>query len=521
MNLKLIGKIVFIILFLSASGIILYKISVKSVGNVIDEEKRMITENDICRDCNVIFISLTNLRADHMGTYGYFEKTGRDTTPNLDKFAKKSIVFNNAFTVASWTLPAMVSLYTSQYPFAHKILDRYSKTEEGIVTQGNPKLSSNIPTLADVLKENGYKTATINAGQDYLSVFGVTSRFDFQSSIFEEANISNFVWSRYGSIIKIAPKSIEFLEENKDQKFFLHIQAYDTHCPFIYPKEITIFDKNYKGNIDFSSCYWTFNKTEPIKIIENGKEVEYYQVKTSNPLFQDKTAEMLSQRDIEHMIALYDGEIFNSDEYIGKILKKIDDLGISNKTMIVFFSEHGDVFGKNGRFMRGGPIKGTFYDDVLKIPLIVYNPKFQAKKVDSLISIMDISPTILNFLDIQKPESFVGQSMVNSIKTDQPINTKILAGSAYSPDKTNPWFRDDSMILTTRDLDWKLIKEYIFYENFTEISYELFNVKSDVVESINLKDKNPKKLKELNQTLNDWLKKDFGIINPTNLSSII
>ena len=76
-----------------------------------------------CPDCNLIVISLTNTRKDHIGLYGY----ERDTTPNIDEFFKSSLVFENAFSPASWTLPDAASFFTSLFPFSHGEIFRTQK----------------------------------------------------------------------------------------------------------------------------------------------------------------------------------------------------------------------------------------------------------------------------------------------------------------------------------------------------------------------------------------------------------
>ena len=119
---------------------------------------------DICRDCNVIFITMTNLRYDHMSFNGY----SRPTTPNLDKLAKESLVFDNAFSHASWTLPEAISIYTSLYPYQHGVMNRYDGST----------LSKDTPTLIEVLKKAGYTTAAFTGGFDYNTDFGLTNRFD-------------------------------------------------------------------------------------------------------------------------------------------------------------------------------------------------------------------------------------------------------------------------------------------------------------------------------------------------------
>jgi arylsulfatase A-like enzyme len=110
---------------------------------------------------NLILVSLTNTRADHLGAYGYH----RNTSPNIDRLAKRSLVFRNAFGHASWTLPAAVSLFTSQYPFTHGSMNR----------EEYQPLPGGTPTFVDVLKTNGYFTAAFVGDRDYSPKFGHTA----------------------------------------------------------------------------------------------------------------------------------------------------------------------------------------------------------------------------------------------------------------------------------------------------------------------------------------------------------
>lgn len=480
-------------------------------------EPKTVEDNSSCKDCNVIFISLTNLRADHLGFYGY----SRNTSPNLDVFAKDALVFENAFSVASWTLPAAMSVYTSLYPFSHKVMTRYEGQEAQ--DSSRVRLSGDILTLVDVLNQNGYETASINAAQDYLPNHGLTSRF--KSHISSEKDSSRR-WGIYGSIYDIAPEVIQWLDGNKKKKFFLHIQAYDTHCPFAYPRKNNMFDRAYSGDIDFSRCYWTFDKTEPIILKRDGREEKIYNVKTvlevnkadlrvseargqcvENPLdIGQDIWQKLDERDIEHMVALYDGEIFNCDTQVARILKKIKQLGLSGKTIIVFFSEHGDMFGKYGRFMRGGPLRGTFYDDVLRVPLALYHPHLKPRRIKSLISLIDLAPTILDFLKIEPPSEFRGASLVSILKDDS-LKGQIFAGSLYTPEEGNQLFNYSTIIAAIRNEEWKMIREVLIYRNNeTNNSYELFNIKDDPEELNNLADSKFEKLEELNGTLNEWFR---------------
>lgn len=434
-----------------------------------------------------------------MGTYGY----QRNTTPNLDVFAQESIVFENAFSVASWTLPVAMSIYTSQYPLSHGVMTRHNTT----TNLSRNTLPLSIPTLIEALKENGYTTATINGNNDYRG-FGLTDRMDYTSSLVRNASEA---WGMYGSIKDVAPQAMDWLNENRDKKFFLHVQAYDPHCPFALPQENTLFDPVYEGNLTFSECYWTFEKTEPIFIQSPAGEEERYLVKTTNN--RELTTATLTKRDIEHMVALYDGEIYESDRWIGKILDYLKEEGLMNKTIIVFFSEHGDMFGKHGRFMRGGPLRGTFYDDVLQVPLMIYHPQLKAMRTNNFVSLIDLAPGLLNFLEITPPDEFQGISFL-PLLVGNKTRERIFAGSLYAPESENTLFNVTTIVFAIRDREWKLITETVlYYDQNSTTTYELYNIQEDPEELINQENMNVEKLHELNTTLNRWKWCDLGILS--------
>ncbi|MFH0867726.1 MAG: sulfatase-like hydrolase/transferase, partial [Candidatus Woesearchaeota archaeon] len=183
-----------------------------------------------CKDCNVIIISVTNLRNDHLGYNGYF----RDTSPNIDELAANSLIFDNTFSHASWTLPVGISFFTSLYPFTHKIMNRWT---------GKINLSSDTITLPQILNEHGYVTAAFTGGFDYGDRYGLISKFDYYSYLEVDYKYSQ----RYGSFKDNLQNATKWLREHKDEKFLLFFQGFDTHCPFTFPTENNVFDQNYKG----------------------------------------------------------------------------------------------------------------------------------------------------------------------------------------------------------------------------------------------------------------------------------
>ena len=173
-------------------------------------------ENYSCKDCNVIVISITNLRNDHLGYNGYF----RDTTPNIDKLAANSLVFENAFSHASWTLPVGISFFTSLYPFTHKVMNRWT---------GQTKLRDNIITLPEILEKQGYTTTAFTGGFDYNAKYGLISRFRYGSY---PKNAEEEYHERYGTFEYNIRNATGWMKEHKNDKFMLFFQGLSSSHPF-------------------------------------------------------------------------------------------------------------------------------------------------------------------------------------------------------------------------------------------------------------------------------------------------
>jgi len=438
---------------------------------------------------NLILISLTNTRADHLGCYGY----ARETSPNLDKLARQSLVFENAFSHASWTLPAVISLFTSQYPFTHGMMNR---------EEAQP-LPQRTVTFLDVLKTNGYTTAAFVGDRDYSPRFGHISRF---GAVYDPVRAPDHDdWRSYGVLENVLPAARAWLKENRAKKFFMLVQAYDTHCPFGVPKLNPRFDPDYRGTIDFTKCYWTFEKTRPLRQrAKNGRYEEVYVLKT-RPGDGDSLDVLFHPEDVRHMIALYDGEIANADAQLGQLLDDVAALGLQQKTIVVFYADHGDMFGKHGRFMRGGPLRGTFYDDVLRIPLLIRHPAMAPRRVDGLAQLIDLGPTLLEMVGCEVPGAFRGKSLRPLLTRATPVNERVFAGAAFTPSGRNPFFKYHSTIYGVRDREWKLIYEKLFYSVGPQEYFELYNVRQDPQELNDLSSRHPEQVAALKRALNGWL----------------
>ncbi len=337
---------------------------------------------------NVILISLDTLRADHLSAYGYPKKT----SPHIDRWAKKSLLFKNSFSNASWTLPSHMSLMTSLYPSIHGVDDK------------SKKLSESTRTLAEVLKENGYKTAAFTGGTNVSKVYGFDKGFDF----FKESYDATIETPGQGWRLSHIEKSLSsWLNTNVDVKFFLFLHCWDPHEPFIKHSYLSEFESSYSGQLSILDTYSDFIKSPEFKNHEGFFNINLFYNEVIN-----KDLISLTKEDKEHIVALYDNEIRFVDHYFGKLIAHLEHLDLMDKTIIILWSDHGEELFERGKIMHGS---ARLYDEQIHVPTIVYIPGYRGPKVNSnLVQSIDIAPTILDILGIEPESNFMGISLFSN-----------------------------------------------------------------------------------------------------------
>jgi len=383
---------------------------------------------------NIILISIDSLRADHLGCYGY----PKPTSPNIDALANESVVFTNAISTTTWTLPAHISMLTSLYPEVHQVINDGNKLSDKAVVPLNPPYQRGQGVVcAEIMKEAGYLTAGFVSGPYLSSKFGYNQGFDLYDDY--TINYSSNEESHRGTTSpKIHQQVTKWLEQNYSSQFFLFIHYWDVHYDYTPPPPFdTMFDPDYTGTI-------------------TGKNYE------GNKLINPQ----MPKRDLEHIIALYDGEIAFTDSYIGKLMTYLKELGIYENTMVILTSDHGDEFFEHG--CKGH--RNNLFDETLKVPLIIKfpppypggrggkeNPIFASLSplemcINQQVSIIDIVPTFLDYLGITPNPSYPplqkggrgdleGQSLLPLVAgnimagTEVPTNSQGASLSHFKPYK--------------------------------------------------------------------------------------
>ncbi len=320
---------------------------------------------------NLVLVSIDTLRPDHLGSYGY----GRDTSPELDRLAREGVRFQDAVSSTSWTLPAHMALMTSLPDPVH-----------GVLWDDN-RLDPNRTTLAELMKANGYRTGGIFTGPYLLPQFGFDQGFDdyIDCTLYDKKlkGMDVLVASERG---RTTPGALDRAEKWLDQKpgkpFFLFLHLFDVHPDFDPPEPFhTMFDPDYQGKV-------------------TGKDV-----------FHDPNIRPdMDPRDLDHLQALYDGEIRYVDtEGIKRLVEILKKRNLLERTLIVITSDHGEEFFEHGEFGH----RKNLYDTTLRIPLIFRCPKLVPgdKIVSGQVRIIDIMPTILELLKIPQGSEELGSSL--------------------------------------------------------------------------------------------------------------
>ncbi len=351
-----------------------------------------------CLDCNVLLLSIDTLRPDHLGTYGYF----RDTDPTLRSLAAEGVVVERALHNGGGTLTSHMSLMTSMGRFTH-----------GMEAGSEEPLPGAAVTLAELLSDAGYRTAAFTDGGWMRAKFGFDQGFD----VYDDAG---------GHLDSIIPKALEWLDEESADPFFLFLHTYDVHSkpgPLPYDCPAEFRDRFLSG------------KGEPFDGCKDGRCGTRMLAWINDEITAGRLdgRDYLSPAELRTIVDLYDGCISYADHQVAGLLAALQERGMLSNTILVVVSDHGEEFLEHGMLLhaRGG------YDSIARIPLILRWPdrRFAGKRVESLVAMIDLAPSILEILGVTSDPGMQGRSFIPAVVGDRPTRTMVSMGIASSREK--------------------------------------------------------------------------------------
>ena len=334
----------------------------------------------------MLLISIDSLRADHLDCYGYRSATGAPTSPSLDQFAKEGVLFEHAVSTTSWTRPSHHALLTGMPDLAHGAVN----DEKGLTLQA--------VVLPEVLQAAGYSTAGFFSGPYLDAKYGFEKGFDVYEERVGRRRIAAGSPTRRGSggagappegvtlsaapsrhledschradAGRVADRAIRWLDQQKGAAapFFLFAHYFDVHYDFAPPEE------------RYAARFWPDGRRPRI----NGDDF----------FLRDDVNAAMPAADLAGVKSYYDGEILWVDEQVGRLLKRVDELGLREDTLVVVVSDHGDEFFEHGA--KGH--RQNLFEPTLEVVTMARLPgKLPAgRRVAPRISLVDVAPTIVD-----------------------------------------------------------------------------------------------------------------------------
>jgi arylsulfatase A len=442
---------------------------------------------------NIVFILADDMGWSDLPVYGNLF----NEAPNLTKMAKNGMRFTNAYAACPVCSPTRASIMSGQYPARVGITDfitgHWRPYEEVIVPKNRTQyLPLEIYTLGEAMRDAGYATGYFgkwhlggteyypkNQGFDVSNVYQGGGYFDFADRMEVPMDISQGIYLSEA----LTDLGLDFIEKHGENPFFLYLAHYDVHV-----------------QLDADSL-----------LLEKYLQKEKVEGYPCN--------------------AVYAAMVEHVDNSVGRVLDKLDELGLTENTLVVYFSDNGGLVSRfdkiplladSKQYIYEGdtllyvassnkPLraeKGTVYEGGIREPMIVQWPgKIAGGQVsDAIISSVDFFPTFAELAGVDLPATqvFDGESMLD-----------ILAGGAYERDRAIFWhypvYHHDFPASAIRKGDWKLIH---YLHNDTRF---LYNLADDIGERTDLSRQHPEKRDELFQLLQAWrgeVKAELPVPNP-------
>ena len=435
---------------------------------------------------NVIWITADTVRQDHVGAYG--NKVIH--TPALDALAAKSVRFDRYYAAAFPTMPARADHHTGRWTMSF---------------MGWGPLPEDQATLAQVLREKGVRTAAA-VDTPFYTRGGMNFDRGFQAFLMHSGQPNSrreripghesldvrADW-RY-EVDRCAPQTftlaMNWLERHYKEDFFLYVDTWDPHEPWDAPAYYTeLYYPGYDGEIiDPVYGYW--------------KDVPGF-----------------TEEKLKKSHATYCGELTMVDTWIGHLLRKVENMGLMENTVIIFTTDHGFYFGEHGGlfgkmfiadwkpldWMQEGAAWGPnpLYQENILLPLLIHVPGIPARVCGQLASAVDVMPTVLDILGHDIPPFVEGISLLPKMRdTSLPGREFVVSGEPFT-NPGDPVRYVDNILRRRGPFSTVTITagEWSFLYSADTDQSELYNLQSDPRQAQNVISQRPEVAKEIHQYL--------------------
>lgn len=348
---------------------------------------------------DLVIYLVDTLRADHLGCYGY----SRPTSPELDAFARESILYREGRTQSSWTRAAVATIFTGLEPITH------------LAQNTNERLANGLTTLAELLSGVGYQTAMITTNGNVARRFGFAQGFGRFEYLREDESAPEL----HVTADVVMARAARFLaRRDPDRPFFLLLHVSDPHDPYA-PRQP--FRDRLARDVPLA----------------RGSAARLREV-------EERRLEV-GPTELAEIVALYDGEIAQSDAAFGDLLALLGEAGVADDAAVLFLSDHGEEFLDHGGWTHGK----TLYEEQLRIPFVLRLPRGEGAgaRPDAPARLIDVLPTFAELAGLAPSPDLPGRSLLADVR-----------GEPGGPLDLYAWLaRDGYQARTLRSDGWKLI----------------------------------------------------------------
>ncbi|HVR29187.1 MAG TPA: sulfatase [Thermoanaerobaculia bacterium] len=331
----------------------------------------------------IILIMMDTLRADHLSPWGY----GRETAPTLQRMAERGVRFADTQSQGTWTKVAAPSILTSLYPTTHTVASFYDR------------LPAAATTLAEVYREAGHATLSLSSvlftGR-FTNLHQGFEELHEQTSLPDEPSKDGIKSSR-----PYVDRLLPWIERHRDSPFFVFFHATDPHDPF-EPREP--FDTRW---VEAGAGEAMRDDQAKLAEVIRHPLMRLFMMPNREEL---EAAGVDPETYVEREIGWYDGSILGFDVELRRLNERLRELGLEERTLIAFVSDHGEEFLEHGAHFHGQSV----YGELTHVPLLLYWPGTlpEGVVIEETVQSIDLMPTLLELCGLEAPGDVQGQSLV-------------------------------------------------------------------------------------------------------------
>lgn len=342
-----------------------------------------------------VVLLVDTLRADYLGAYGF----DGSISPNLDRLAAESFLFENCFANAPWTKPSIATLFTSLPPAVHGVtgMGKASWSGEGGLTQVLPEEAE---TIAERFQGAGYRTAAFVANPFISPRYGFSQGFE----VFERKEKTE-------AVLASARQWLAERASDREAPFFLYLHVMDVHGPYDAPRR------------DFEAIRQMDRGVSPTLTEEEYARIPEYLRETEWAAEQERYG-------LRSWRAKYGAGIHAFDRGIGPFLEELRTSGLLDRAYFVLTSDHGEELMEHGGWNHGA----NLYDHQLHVPLLIRKPLAEdaGRRIASLVSLVDLMPTLLAVGVVEATPGILGRDFSTLLRGGSDAETTAVFAGAVN-----------------------------------------------------------------------------------------